>query len=102
MCLSVRLLSVVCQSLFSFMEDYLGKFEWIYTNLVCTLIFRTSVMGLLMGNFRKFLTGLFASNIPYFHFRTVTCVNINEFSLNLVCALILWRSGLGFLMGIFL
>ena len=35
---------------------------------------------------------------PYFHFRMITLVNINEFSPNLVCALILWRSGLGLLM----
>ena len=34
----------------------------------------------------------------FFYFRTITLVNINEFSRNLVCALILWRSGLGLLM----
>ena len=32
---------------------------------------------------------------PYFHFQTITWVNINGFSPNLVCALILSRSGLG-------
>ena len=36
-----------------------------------------------------------------FHFRMITCVNINGFSPNLVCALILWTSGLGLLMANF-
>ena len=36
-----------------------------------------------------------------FHFRMITSVNINGFSLNLVCALILWISGLGLLMAKF-
>ena len=30
----------------------------------------------------------------YFHFWTVTLVNVNRLSPNLVCALILWRSAL--------
>ena len=37
----------------------------------------------------------------YFHFWTITSVNVNGFSPNLICALILWRSGLGLLMAIF-
>ena len=35
-----------------------------------------------------------SSCYTYFHFWTITYININGFSLNLVCALILWRSGL--------
>ena len=38
---------------------------------------------------------------PYFHFRTITLVNVNGFSPNLVCALIFWRSALELLMGKF-
>ena len=38
---------------------------------------------------------------PYFHFQTITWVNVNGFSPNSVCALILWRSGLWLLMGKF-
>ena len=37
----------------------------------------------------------------YFHFRTLTWVNIKGFSTNMICALMLWRSGLGLLMGQF-
>ena len=38
----------------------------------------------------------------YFHFWTITLVNINGFSPNLVCALKLWTFALGLLMGKFL
>ena len=37
----------------------------------------------------------------YFHFWTITGVNISGLSPNSVCALILWRFGLGLLMGNF-
>ena len=67
-------------------------------NLVCLLIFWTSGLGLLMGNFRQFLTELSACDMSVFSFWMITLVNINGFSPNLVFALILWRPGLGLLM----
>ena len=67
--------------------------------LVCALILWTSGYGLQMDRFCQFLTKLSARHITYFHFRTITWVNINGFSPNLVCALILWRSGFGLQMG---
>ena len=38
---------------------------------------------------------------PYFHFWTITLVNVNGFSPNLVCALIFWTFALGLLTGKF-
>ena len=38
---------------------------------------------------------------PYFHFRMIAWVNVNEFSPNLIYALIVWGSGLGLQMGKF-
>ena len=65
-------------------------------NLVCASILWRSALGLLMGKFRQFLTGLSAHDTSVFWFQKITSVNINGFSRNLVCALILWGSGLGF------
>ena len=36
----------------------------------------------------------------YFHFRTISCINISGFSPNFVCAL-MWKSGFGLKMGKF-
>ena len=38
---------------------------------------------------------------PYFHFQTITWVNVDGFSPNLVCALLFWRSDLGLLISKF-
>ena len=63
------------------------------------LILWRSSLGMLMGEFRQFLTDLSAHDRSIFHFWMVTLVNVNRFSPNLVCALIFWRSALGLLIG---
>ena len=54
-------------------------------------------LGLLMDKFCQFWTALPAMTRPYFHFWTISLVNIKGFSPNFLCALILW-SGLRLLM----
>ena len=62
-CLSVHP-SVVCPSVYSFLDDNLSKCQWIFTRLgVC---FDRSGLGLLMGKFRQFLTELTAQQIRIF------------------------------------
>ena len=75
-------------SVFSFPDDNLNKCQWIFTNTDMYI----DIVEVWSGT---------ADGHPYFHFRMITLVNINEFSLSLVCALILWRFSLGLLMGKF-
>ena len=85
-------------SVILFADSNLSKFHGFSPNLVSALILWRSGLGLLMDNFRQFLTELFARDIRYFYFRTITGVNLNGFSSNLICALILLRSELGLLL----
>ena len=60
------------RSLFSFLNNNFSKFQWIFAKLVCALILWTSALGVLMVEFRPFLTELSALIHPYFTFRTIT------------------------------
>ena len=98
-CPSVRIF--VRLSVFSFPDDNLNKYQWIFTKLgVCidiVEIWFEIVNWQTSSIFDSYLPAI----CPYFYLWTKTLVNLNGFSLNLVCALILWRSALGLLMGRF-
>ena len=47
-------------SVFSFPDDNLSKCQWIFTKFVCALKLWRSGLGLPMGKFPQFITGLFA------------------------------------------
>ena len=65
--------SSVSQSiLFLFPDNNLSKHQWIFTKLAMCIDIVEIGLGLLMGNFRQFLTELSAGDTPYFHFRTIT------------------------------
>ena len=94
-------LSVLDTSLFSFQDDNFSNYQWIFTKLgVCIDIVETR-FGIVDGQ----ISSIFDSYLPmtrqYFHFQTMTLVNINGFSPNLICALILWRYALGLLIAKF-
>ena len=57
-------------SVFSFPDDNLSKYQWIFAKLstVCALILWSCSLVLLMGKFRQFLTKLSALDIPVFSF----------------------------------
>ena len=80
----------------------MSKYQWIFTKqgmfLDIVEIWFRIVHGQILSVFEK---RYLPATCLYFHFQTITVVNINRFSPNLVCALILWRSGLGLFMGKF-
>ena len=49
------------------------------SNLVCALILWRPDLGLLMGKFHQFLTGLSARDTSVFHFWRITLINIKDF-----------------------
>ena len=61
------------------------------SNLVCALILWTSALGLLMVEFRLFLTELSAGNTSVFYFQDKN-LSLSGFLPNLMCPVILWRS----------
>ena len=79
-------------SVFSFLDDNLSKYQWC-VHWYC----RDLVWDCWWANFVNFWQSYLPATDLYFHFRMITLVNINGFSLNLVRALILWRSALGLL-----
>ena len=95
-------LSACDRSIFSFWDDSFSINQWIFTKLgVCI-----DIVQICSGIADRQVSSIFDSYLPvtcrYFHFRTITLVNINGFSLNFVCALTLWTSALGLLMVEFL
>ena len=81
-------------SIFSFLDNKLSKYQWIFTKLgMCVAIVKIYI-GVANGR----ISSIFDSYLPaihlYFTFRTIIRVNLNGFSPNLICALILWRSAL--------
>ena len=48
-------------------------------NLVYTLIFRRPGLGLLISKFRNFFQSYLPTTCPYFRFRMITLINVNEF-----------------------
>ena len=95
-------LSACDRSIFSFWDDSFSKNQWIFTKLgVCI-----DIVQICSGIVDRQVSSFFDSYLPgtcrYFHFRTITLVNFNGFSLNFVCALTLWTSALGLLMVEFL
>ena len=84
-------------SIFSFPDDNFSKYQWIVTKLVCIDIVETW-FGIADGQILSVFDKSYQPGThQYFHFWTITLVNINAFSPNLVCALILWSSALGLL-----
>ena len=91
-------LSARGRSIFSFPGDNFSKYQWLFTKLgVCI-----NIVEICFGVADRQISSIFDSYLPgtrrYFHFWTITLLNINRFSPNLVCALILWTSALGLLM----
>ena len=60
-----------------------SKCQWISPNLMCALVLWRPGSGLQMGKFRQFFVSCLSATLPYFHFWTITSVNINGFSPNL-------------------
>ena len=88
-------------SIFSFTDDNFSKYQWIIAKLVVCIDIMMICLGLLMGKFCQFLTGLSARDMSVFSFLD------NNFSkyqwilikLGMCIASILWRSALMLLMG---
>ena len=87
--------------LFSFSDDNFSKYQWIFTKLGACIDIMETWFGIADGQISSVFDSHLPETCPYFHFWTITLVNIDGFSPNLVCALILWRSALGLLMGKF-
>ena len=86
---------------FSFPDDNLSKYQWIFSKLGMCIDIVEIWFGIANGQISSVFDGVTCPRRPYFHFQTITSVNYKGFSPNLVCALILWRSGLGLLMAKF-
>ena len=85
-------------SMFSFTDDNFSKYQWFFTKLgVCIDIVEIR-FGIADRQISSILTDYLPVTCQYFHFWTMTLVNINGFSPNFVCALILWISAMGLLM----
>ena len=97
----LRELSAYDTFVFSFPVENFSKYQWIFTKLGACIDIVETWFGIADGQ----ISSIFDSYLPgthlYFHFWTITLVNINGFSPNLVCSLILWRSALGLQMGKF-
>ena len=76
-------LSAGHMSEFWFSNNSLNKYQWIFTNLVCALIFWRSGSGLLMGKLRQFLTELSASHTRMAGYYRSMLFFLNIFSPNL-------------------
>ena len=94
-------LSVGCQSVFSFPDHNLSKCQWSFTKLSVYINIVEIWFGIVNGQISPILDSYLPARNPYFHFRMITSVNINEFSPYLVYVLILWRYALGLLTGKF-
>ena len=88
-------------SIFSFPDDNFSKYQWIFTELGMCIDIEETWYGIADGQISSIFDSYLPATCPYFHFWTITLVNINGFSSNLVRALILWRSAFGLLMGKF-
>ena len=88
-------------SIFSFPDDNFSKYQWIFTELGMCIDTEETWYGIADGQISSIFDSYLPATCPYFHFWTITLVNINGFSSNLVHALILWRSAFGLLMGKF-
>ena len=89
---------------FSFPDDNLSKYQWIFTKLDVCIEIVEIWFGIADGHFSSiFLQSCLLTIHPYFTFRTITWVNLNGFLPHLICAFILWRSAaLGLLSGKFI
>ena len=92
--------SVVRPFVFSFPDDNLSKYQWIFTKLGLCIGIVEIGFEIVNGRISSIFTYLPKTD-PYFHFWMTTLVNINGFSPNLVYVLILWRYALGLLNGTF-
>ena len=86
------------RSIFSFLDDKFSKYQWIFAKLGMFIDIVDILFGIADGQISSVFDSYLPATRPYFHFCTITLVNVNRFSPNLVCALILWTSALGFLM----
>ena len=85
---SVRL-PLVRTSVFSFPDDNLSNFQWIFTKWIFTKLgVCTDIVEIWFGIANRQSSSIFDRVIcPYFQCRMTTLVNVNGFSSNLVCAL---------------
>ena len=82
-------LSFICPSVFSFPDDNLSKYQWIFTKLGMCIDIVEIWFGIANGQISSIFDSYLPMTFPYFCFRMITWVNINGFSPNLVRALIL-------------
>ena len=94
-------LSVICPSVFPFLDDNLSKHQWIFTKHGICIDIVEIWFGIANGQISSIFDSYLPETCPYFCFQMITWVKMNRFAPNLVCALILWRSSLGLLMGRF-
>ena len=89
-------------SIFSFLDDNYSKYQLVFTNYDVFINIIEICFGIDDGQISLLFDSYLTATWPYFHFWTITLVNVNGLSPNLACALILWRSALGLLIGKFL
>ena len=94
-------LSACDTSIFSFPDDNFSKYQWIFTKLGMCIDIVENCFENSDGQISSVFDSYLAGTYQYFHFWTITFLNINGFSPNFVCALILWRCALRMLMGKF-
>ena len=76
-------------SLYSFPDNNLSKYQWIFTKLGICIDIVEIWFWITNGQSSSIFDSYLPSTLPYFCFRTRTWVNINGFSPNLLCAIIL-------------
>ena len=75
--------------IFSFPDDNFSKYQWIFTKLGAWIDIVKTWFGIADGQILSIFDSYLPATRPYFHFWTITLVNINGFLPNFVCALIL-------------
>ena len=79
-------LSARDMSTFSFPHDNFSKYQRIFTKLGVCIDIAKIWFGIAHGQISTIFDSYLPATHPYFHFWTITLVNINGFSPNLVCA----------------
>ena len=86
-----QFLTVICRqrSIFSFPDDNFSKYQWIFTKLGVYIFMVEICFGIAHRQISSIFDSYLPNTCPYFHFWTITLLNINGFSPNLMCALML-------------
>ena len=93
--------SICRQSLFSFLDYNLSKYQWIFAKLGMCIDIEEIWFGIANGQISSIFDRVICSRHARIFISRWYWVNVSGFLPNLVCELILWRSGLELLMGKF-